>query len=109
MRKRNVAIAIYILFLGIAPALAQVGGREPLNNKEIDELRETAQEPEKRLKLMIQFAGARLATIEQLRGEPRFAADRGSRVHDLLEDFTKLVDEMGDNIDDYAARRQIGS
>jgi hypothetical protein len=106
MRKRNAAIAIYILFLGIAPALAQVGGREPLNNKEIDELRETAQEPEKRLKLMIQFAGARLATIEQLRGEPRFAADRGSRVHDLLEDFTKLVDEMGDNIDDYAARKE---
>jgi chromosome segregation ATPase len=106
MRKKNVAIAICLLSLGMAPAVAQVGGREPLNNKEIDDLRETAQEPEKRLKLMVQFAHARLTTIEQLRSEPRLAADRGPRVHDLLEDFTKLVDEIGDNIDDYASRKE---
>lgn len=89
----------------MAPLAAQAGGREPLNEKEIDELRETAQEPEKRLKLMVQFARARLATIEQMRGDPRFAAERGARVHDLLEDFTKLVDEIGDNLDDYAGRK----
>lgn len=106
MRKIDFAIAVCVFFLGMVPAVAQVGGREPLNNKEIDDLRETAQEPEKRLKLMVQFAGARLETITQLRSEPRFAADRGSQVHDLLEDFTKLVDEMGDNIDDYAARKE---
>ncbi len=106
MRKREIAITVCILMIGMVHAVAQAGGREPLNNKEIDDLRETAQEPEKRLKLMVQFARARLATIEQLRGEPRFAADRGPRVHDLLEDFTKLVDEMGDNIDDYAARKE---
>lgn len=92
--------------LAAAPLLAQLGGREPLNEKEIGELREVAQEPDKRLKLMVQFARARLAAIEQLRGDPRFAADRGARVHDLLEDFTKLVDEMGDNIDDYADRKE---
>src|SRR5581483_1718763 len=102
MRNRDVVISVGVLFLGMMSAVAQMGGREPLNNREIDELRETAQEPEKRLQLMVQFARARLAAIEQLRGEPRFAADRGARVHDLLEDFTKLVDEMGDNIDDYA-------
>lgn len=105
MRKRKLLPTMFLLLLSAAPLLAQVGGREPLNNKEIDELRETAQEPDKRLKLMVQFARARLATIEQLRGDPRLAAERGARVHDLLEDFTKLVDEMGDNIDDYAARK----
>jgi hypothetical protein len=103
MRVRSLILALS--FLSAMPLPAQLGGREPLNEKEIDQLREVAQEPDKRLKLMVEFARARLATIDQLRGDPRFAAERGARVHDLLEDFTKLVDEMGDNIDDYVARK----
>jgi hypothetical protein len=105
MRLRNLCLCLALGLAGVTPAAAQLGGREPLNQKEIDDLREVAQEPDKRLKMMVQFARARLATIEQLRGDPRFAADRGPRVHDLLEDFTKLVDEIGDNIDDYADRK----
>lgn len=105
MRTRNTILALVFVLLAAAPLPAQLGRREPLNEKEIDELRETAQEPDKRLKLMVQFARARLATIDQLRGEARLAADRGARVHDLLEDFTRLVDEIGDNLDDYIARK----
>ncbi len=103
MRLRTVILAS-LCFVAM-PLAAQLGGREPLNQKEIDDLREVAQEPDKRLKLMVEFARARLAAIDQLRGDPRFAAGRGPRVHDLLEDFTKLVDQMGDNIDDYGARK----
>lgn len=99
-------IAIFaLLFFSAIPLAAQLGGREPLDETEIDKLREVAQEPDKRLKLMVEFARARLASIDQLRSDPRSAADRGSRVHDLLEDFTRLVDEIGDNLDDYAARK----
>ena len=99
MRLRNAILAL--LFCSAIPLAAQLGGREPLNEKEIDQLREVAQEPDKRLKLMVEFARARLAAIDRLRGEARLAAGRGPQVHDLLEDFTKLVDEIGDNIDDY--------
>ncbi len=106
MRLRSLIIAGVFVAAMMAPAFAQLGGREPLNEKEIDELRESAQEPEKRLKLMIAFARARVTAIEQLRGDPRFAAGRGQKVHDLLEDFTKLVDEIGDNIDDYVDRKE---
>ncbi len=106
MRFKHLIPALGLLLLTAAPLAAQLGGREPLNEKEIDELRETAQEPEKRLKLMVDFARARLNAIEQLRGDPRFAAGRGPKVHDLLEDFTKLVDEIGDNVDDYADRKE---
>ncbi len=93
-----------LLLLPAAPLSAQLGGRDPLNPQEADQLREAAQEPEKRLKLMVQFARARLAAIEQMRGDPKLAAGRGQQVHDLLEDFTKLMDELGDNLDDYADR-----
>lgn len=105
MRKTLILLTLAFALTSITLLAAQMGGREPLNEKEIDQLRETAQEPEKRLKLMVDFARARLATIDQMRGDPRFAADRGPRVHDLLEDFTKLVDEIGDNLDDYAGRQ----
>ncbi|MGI9102284.1 MAG: hypothetical protein ACR2IF_07540 [Terriglobales bacterium] len=105
MVKLKPFVIALVLALMTASAAAQVGGREPLTPKEIDELRETAQEPEKRLKLMLDYARARLATIEQLRGDPRFAAGRGSQVHDLLEDFTRLIDELGDNTDDFASRK----
>jgi hypothetical protein len=103
MRLRIVIFAL--LFLVAIPLSAQLGGREPLNETEIDKLREVAQEPDKRLKLLVEFARARLAAIDQLRNDPRSAAARGTRVHDLLEDFTRLVDEIGDNIDDYAGRK----
>jgi hypothetical protein len=103
MRLRHPILAL--LVFSAIPLAAQLGGREPLDETEINKLRDVAQEPDKRLKLMVEFAHARLAAIDQLRGEARLAADRGPKVHDLLEDFTKLVDEMGDNIDDYAARK----
>ena len=103
MRLRIVILAL--LFFSAMPLLAQLGSREPLDETEINKLREVAQEPDKRLKLLVEFASARLAAIDHLRGEARLVAGRGTQVHDLLEDFTKLVDEIGDNIDDYADRK----
>jgi hypothetical protein len=87
----------------ILPALAQE--REPLNNNEIDELREAAQEPMKRLRLYVTFSGSRLIDIDSLQGKNN-VADRGQQIHDLLQDFSTLIDEMDDNIDEYARRAQ---
>jgi hypothetical protein len=77
--------------------------RDPLTDKETDDLREVAQDPLKRLKLLIKYAGERLDTVEHLQNEPK-VADRGSRMHDALEDFRQIVDELDDNIDDYAKK-----
>jgi septal ring factor EnvC (AmiA/AmiB activator) len=87
----------------ILPVLAQE--REPLNNNEIDELREAAQEPVKRLRLYVTFSGSRLIDIDSLQGK-NSVADRGQQIHDLLQDFSTLIDEMDDNIDEYARRAQ---
>jgi len=45
-------------------------------------------EPFKRLKLLVKFTEARLTTIDEVRADPKQAAGRGQRIHDLLEDFT---------------------
>ncbi len=76
--------------------------RDPLNNAEVDQLRDTAQEPVNRLKLYAKFARARMVAINELRSDARFSEDRGQRIHDLLEDLTRIVDELDTNVDTYA-------
>ncbi len=82
----------------------QVRQRDPLTEKEVDDLREVAQEPDKRLKLLVKYARARMAAVDQVRGDPKLAADRGKQMHDLLDDFGGIMDEIDDNLDDYERR-----
>jgi uncharacterized protein YukE len=85
--------------------LATVAGfarkRDPLTDAETDQLREVALEPEKRLKLYVKFTEARLDAIDQARSDAKQAAGRAQKIHDLLEDFTSLIDEINDNLDQY--------
>ncbi len=88
-----------------APSFPEAQKRDPLTQYESDQIAELAQEPDKRLKLILKFTQARVATIDQLEGDARMAAGRGKQVHDLLEDFTSLIDELDDNIDDYVDKK----
>src|SRR2546421_4584360 len=103
MRYRDVTYLVLTLFVSI-PGWSQVRERDPLTEKEVDQLRETAIEPEKRLKLMVEFTKARMVAIEQLRTDPKLAKDRGQKIHDLLEDIASLVDEVDDNVENYSQR-----
>ncbi len=93
------------LFTSMATSNLAWARHDPLTSAEIDQLRDVAQEPEPRLKLLAKFARARLTAVDQLRADPRFAAERGRRVHDLLEDFDGIVEEIDKNIDMYADRK----
>ena len=53
-----------------SPGLAQ-RQHDSLTNPEIDQLRDTALEPDLRLKLYVKFARARLAALEQARADPK--------------------------------------
>jgi hypothetical protein len=79
--------------------------RDPLTRLEVDQLRDTAQEPDLRLKLYIKFARARLASLEEARSDPK-VTDRGRETHDRLQDFLDVYDEMNDNIDMYEGRKE---
>jgi hypothetical protein len=94
-------LLIAVLLLSMV-ALAKK--RDPLTEAETDQLREVAMEPGKRLKLYFKFAGARLDSIDQLRSDPKAVDGRGKKIHDLLQDFTAILDEINDNLDTYAGR-----
>jgi|ERR1043166_8544847 hypothetical protein len=79
--------------------------RDPLNSAEVDELRDTALEADKRLKLYVKFARARLETLEQMRADPK-TTDRAKQTRDDLQDFLDVYDELNDNIDNFADRKE---
>jgi uncharacterized coiled-coil DUF342 family protein len=78
--------------------------QDPLNDKEIDELRDAAQVPETRIKLYIEFARDRLTSLEQMRADPKIT-DRAQQTHDKLQNFLQVYDELNDNIDTFVQRR----
>ncbi|HJT01461.1 MAG TPA: hypothetical protein VJ756_20370 [Terriglobales bacterium] len=104
---RSHLLLAFILFLCALPTLAQRSQRDPLNGKEVDELRETNQEPEKRLPLIVRFARERLDTALAARNNPKLAtADRAATIHDSLQDFLSIYDELGDNLDMYTDQKE---
>ncbi len=93
------------LLVGLAlPAFA--GKRDPLTDKEIDDLREVAQQGDKRLQMLLTFAKSRLVAVYQIHGDPKMVEGRGQRTHDMLEDFGSIITELDRNIDQYANQKQ---
>ncbi|HEY6249589.1 MAG TPA: hypothetical protein VI685_06485, partial [Candidatus Angelobacter sp.] len=98
-RAKNILLIVLLLTM-----VAAARKRDPLTEAETDQLREVAMEPQNRLKLYIKFAEVRLLAIDQLRSDPKAANGRGKKIHDLLEDFTAILDEINDNLDTYEGR-----
>jgi len=98
------AVTLAICIAAVA-ALAQVHRHDPLTPAETDALREASMEPDKKLPLYLKYARAQLAAIEQLRTDPHPAEGRGRKVHDLLQDFKVIVDEMDRNVDSFADQK----
>ena len=97
----------FILLLSTLPALAQRSQRDPLNTKEVNELRETNQEPEKRLPLIVRFARERLDAALAARNNAKLSADeRTATIHDSVQDFVSIYDELGDNLDMYTDQKE---
>jgi hypothetical protein len=106
MKHRRTPYAIFLIMLLVGCAGHAVAqSRDPLNEKEVDEMRESADLPDKRLELMVKFTRARMTSIDQLRANGKTAKDRPMQIHDLLEDFTSLLDEIQDNVDMYGSHK----
>lgn len=84
-----------------SPASAR---RDPLTDPEVDQLRDTAQDADLRLKLYIQFARTRLAALDQARSDPKIT-DKAQATRDRLQDFEDVYDELDDNVDTFADRK----
>jgi hypothetical protein len=102
MKRTMWPIWVLLASMAASPLLAQTRDRDPLTDAEVDQMREAADYPNKRLELMIRFAKERIANIELLSADPP-TAPRPKQIHDLLQDFLTLLDETDDNIDMYGS------
>jgi hypothetical protein len=92
------------LLLLLAGAAVGQRHRDPFTQPEIDQIRDASWEPQQRLSLYVQFARARLVSMEQMRSDPK-TRNRPQQTHDRLDDFLLIYDELNDNIDTYIDRK----
>jgi hypothetical protein len=74
--------------------------KDPLNENEVDQIRELRDQPVQRIKLYQKFIEDRIATIKQIGPNPK-AEDRKAVLRSKLEEFTRLADELQDNLDTF--------
>lgn len=108
-------MAAAFLQLGLLVGLCAGAGaqmrHDPLNAREVDQLRESAQEPKKRIDLLISFARERVQAIEHLRSATHHgvanpstsdpALDNSGKIGDLLAELAAVIDELDDNLEMY--------
>jgi len=105
------AMAVGLVFALILPLLSPATlsllaqrRRDPLDPLEIDQLRDAMLDPDQRLKLYVKFSRDRMNKLEQMRSNPK-VTERGRQTHDMIEDFLAVYNELNDNIDMYAGRK----
>ena len=90
---------VALLAIGMLPGAV----RDFLTAEEIDMVRE-AQDPNLRVQLYLKFAQQRIGQMNQLLSKER--AGRTALVHDLLEDYSGIIEAL-DTVADDALRRRV--
>jgi hypothetical protein len=73
---------------------------DPLTEAQVDKLREVADQPPERIKLYMEFIGDRADAIAEMVGDTRIQ-NKPPKIRKLLQEYTRLVDELQDNLDNY--------
>ncbi len=103
MRRYLYLAAVLIFLLWVCPLFAQKEKREPLNEAQIEQIREAGVDPDGRVKLYTKFLSERADAIKSLTNRAKSEA-RSRQLDDQLQDLTALMDELGSNLDLYADR-----
>lgn len=93
-----------VCLLLTAPLAAQKQKREPLTEKQQDEIAEAGINPVVRVNLYVRFLNEYSDSIKGLVPRAKSSA-RVFSMDDTLQDFAALMDELSDNLDVYSERK----
>ena len=96
-------LILLLLLLALLPAQEFVGGPDFLTDYEVDVLRDN-QDLKQRLLVYRKFAALRLELVDQLMASPEDG--RAARVHDTLDEYTRIIESIDDVIDDALIRNK---
>src|SRR5271170_2898721 len=99
LRKLQVCF-IPLLFLVFVPLSSAQDKNDPLTPAEVEKVREVADQPIERVKLYMTFIQQRSDAIAEMVGDTRIQ-NKPPKIRKLLEEYTRLVDELQDNLDNY--------
>jgi hypothetical protein len=96
-----IATFLFVLAGACLRLTAQVKDKESaLSEAEVEKLRDTAYYPPDRVMTFIDFLDQRTKQIDKLTTGKR-QPGREEDIHDLMEQFTSIADDLDDNLDDY--------
>ncbi len=89
------------LLLTSAVLLSQgQNNRDVLTDQQTEDLRQAADDPDQKVKIYLGYIEERITEIHRLSGDPN-AGNRRAEIHNLYMEFTRLSDELEDNLDSY--------
>lgn len=94
-----------ILLLAACPHTFAQATEGMMSEREIDTLRDAAFVPTERLLAYQQILNNREKLIEDLVAKPHHVTYAGD-LHDYMEQFASIVDELNDNLDDYREKHR---
>lgn len=104
MRRQRLSLLGLVTLVLAIPVGAQKQHRQPLTEVQAEKIREAGIEPDSRIKLYAQFVSEHVDTIKGLTPRAHSGA-RSKRVDNELQDLTALMDELGENLDQYGGRK----
>ena len=102
MRKRDGAVLLLLASCALPGSRAAKGQKQPdpLSNAQVEQVRELGDRPVERVKLYLKFVNERIAEIKEL--TPNSTENsRPAEMRARLEEFTRLTDELAENVDTY--------
>jgi hypothetical protein len=99
---RSLAAVLACLLLA-APLAALQSRQATLTEDEVDQIKNAGTEPAHRISLYVKFLNQRADDLKALTMRAETPA-RDHRIDSALQDFADLMDELGDNLDQYGGR-----
>lgn len=101
--SRRHAITATLAFGLLASCFPAHARESALSDAEVEKIRDARLDPAACVELFVKFLDLRVQEIQDMYAKPR-RPGREEDTRDLLEQFTSIADELGDNLDDYGPR-----